>query len=623
MLKTTLGQLLVNEALPPDLRNYSRVLDKNGIQELGQQIAEQHPDKYREVMKRLSDVGRHAAYTTGGNSYGLDALTTSRAAQKVRLELRRELRKILSNRALDDETRNHEVLKATSKYQKHLADDVLKESLDDDSPIARQIVGAGRGNKYNLNSLRGADLLYTDHRGEPIPIPVLRNYSEGLSPAEYFAGAFGARKGIMDLKNATQDAGFLSKQLTQVNHRLLVSADDDDEGPVDESRGLPVDTDDADNEGALLARPAGGYARNTQLTPKILKELRRHGINQILVRSPIVGGPGDGGVYAKDVGVRERGGLPPIGDYVGIAAANALSEPITQAQISSKHSGGIAGASARAIGGFKAINALVQVPKRYPGGAAHAQLDGQVTAVTPASQGGHYVVVGNQRHYVPAGAELKVKHGDEVEAGDVLSDGVPSPAEIVKHKGVGEGRRYFTQAFRQALRDSDTYGNRRNIELLARGLINHVRLTDELGDWVQDDVVPYATLERQWQPRSGSIMTEPNQAKGHYLERPVLHYSIGTKVGKGVLHQLKTHGISQVEVHRDPPPFQPEMIRGMANIGQDPDWLTRMLGSYQEKSLLKGVHRGSVSDTNSTSFVPALAAGKDFGLSGPTKGWKS
>lgn len=620
-LKTTLGQLFINSALPEDMRDYNRVLDKKGVGDLMTALADKHPEKYREVSHKLANIGRRFAYSTGGNSFGLEDLQPSKAGLRVQLEMKNKLRKILSDRGLSREARNAAIISAAKGYQATLPGEVMREALDNNNELAIQVKGAGRGNEHNLNSLLGSDLLYVDHHNKEIPIPILRNYSMGMSPAEYFAAAFGARKGIIDLKDATQDAGFFAKQLLQANHRLLVTSDDDDENPPDENRGLPVDTDDSDNDGALLARAVGPYKRNTRITPKIMKELKAQGIDQILIRSPIVGGPEDGGVYARDVGYREKG-LAPRGDYVGIAAAQALAEPVTQAQISSKHTGGIAAASAGAISGFKGINALVQAPEHFPGGATHAQIDGRVTNITPAPQGGHYVHLGSEKHYVPASLAVSVKRGDEVEAGDVLSAGVPHPAEIVRHKGIGEGRRYFAWAFRKALQDSNTYGNRRNIELLARGLINHVRLTDEIGDWSPDDVVPYNVVERQWEPRSGSALVDLGQAKGKYLERPVLHYSIGTRVTRGVMDSLLKHKIPAVEVHHEPPPFQPEMIRGMANVAQDPDWMVRGLGSYQQKSLLQGVHRGSVSDTNSTSFVPSLAEGKDFGIAGPTKGWE-
>jgi DNA-directed RNA polymerase subunit beta' len=623
MLKSTMGQILINNALPEDMRNWERVLDKKGVAALGQELAEKHPDEYRDVMFRLSKIGSRAAYRSNGNSFGLRSIQPAIAARAVKLQLQKEIDGILADPKLEGDARNDALVKAIGAHQKKLVDDVFDESRIEDNPLAAQLMGAGRGNKFSLNSLRGADLLYVDHHGKPIPIPVMHSYSEGLTPAEYFAGAFGARKGVLDLKAGTQDAGFFAKQLTQTAHRLLVT-DHDDEDPYDElnPRGYPVDTDDADNEGALLAHPAAGYPRNTRLTPKILKSIRASGADKILVRSAAVGGPADGGVYARDAGFREKARLAPRGDYVGIAAANALSEPVTQATISSKHSGGVAGATAGAVGGFKAINALVQVPKIFPGGAAHAQTDGMVHGIAQAPQGGHYVYVGDQKHYVPVDAPLLVKKGDTVEAGDVLSAGVPNPAEIVKHKGIGEGRRYFVDAFRQTLKDSSTYGNRRNIELVARGLINHVRLNDEIGDWSPDDVVPYSSIERNWQPREGHFVAPPSSVAGHYLEKPVLHYTIGTKIGKKMLEQFKQFGVNQVYAHPEPPPFSPEMIRGMASVSHDPDPMVRGLGSYQSKSFLRAAHLGETSDTGGTSFVPALAEGKDFGLKWPTKGWE-
>lgn len=625
MLKTTLGQILINDALPEDMRDYSRVLNKKSMSALATEIAKKYPDKYREIMKRMHDIGRDSAYSTNGLSFGLKDIQPTLAAKRAQIDAQRRLQKIFADRRLDDKARNLKILEAASEIQQRLVDDVYNEAEGQDNPLAHQVAGAGVGNKFQLNSLIGADMQYLDHRGEPIPIPVIRGYSQGLRPVEYFAGAFGTRKGLMDLKTATADAGFYGKQLAQMAHRLLVTADDeDDEEKLKHADmiGMPSDVDDPDNEGALLARAVGPYKRNTILTPKILKDLKSMGAKDILVRSPIVGGPADGGVYSRDVGVREKNKLPPIGDYVGIAAAQALSEPVTQSQISSKHSGGVAGkGSAGAISGFKALNALVQVPKKYPGASAAAQLDGAVQEVRPAPQGGFYVNISGQDHYVPVDSQVTVKKGDTVEAGDSISDGMPNPAEIVKHKGIGEGRRYFVQAMRQVMQNSGISPQRRNIELLSRGLINHVRLTDEYGDYVADDVVPYSMLERNWQPRPGSVNGVPKSLSGHYLERPILHYSIGTKIGKNVIDNLQKYGINNIEAHKEPPPFQPEMVRGMANVAADPDWMTRMLGSYQQKSLLTSTHRGGSSDTAGSSFVPALARGENFGLGGATSGW--
>jgi DNA-directed RNA polymerase subunit beta' len=623
VLKTTLGQLMINEALPEDMRDYERVLDKKTMGALATDLAKRYPDRYREVMKKIHDVSRDVAYTTGGLSMGLKDIRPTFASQHAQIKVRKELRQILADTSLSDKERELRILKLAAETQQKLVEDVFNEARDANNPLAHQVLAGATGNKFMLNSLLGADLQYVDHRDQPIPLPVMRSYSRGLTPAEYFAASFGTRKGVIDVKTATADAGFYGKQLTQMAHRLLVTADDDDDEDrlrTAHNRGLPSDVDDPDNEGAFLARPVGPYKRNTVLTPKILKDIKAMGVKDILVRSPLVGGPEDGGVYAKDVGYREKSRVPPVGDYVGIAAAQALSEPVSQSQLSSKHSGGVGGA--KSISGFKAINALVQVPRKYPDGATHAQREGRVQEIRPAAQGGFYVTVDGEDHYVPADRQVSVKKGDVLEAGDVLSDGMPNPAEIVKHKGVGEGRKYFVQAMRQVLGNSGITAQRRNIELVARGLINHVRLTDEYGDYAPDDIIPYSMLERSWRPRSGAVASAPSALVNHYLEEPVLHYSVGTKITKSVADNLKKYGIATVQAHKQPPPFESEMVRGMANISNDPDWMTRMLGSYQERGFLNSVHRGLASDTAGSSYVPALARGEEFGNSGPTSGWK-
>jgi hypothetical protein len=148
-----------------------------------------------------------------------------------------------------------------------------------------------------------------------------------------------------------------------------------------------------------------------------------------------------------------------------------------------------------------------------------------------------------------------------------------------------------------------------------------VRLTEEHGHYSPDDVVQYSRLERDWQPRDGAKEKAPNEAMGHYLEAPVLHYSIGTKIRPSVVKRLSQFGVKSVLVYHQPPPFEPEMVRGMENLTHDPDWMTRFLGSYVKKNFLKGVARGDISDEAGSSYVPSLARGADFNRLPPIKGF--
>lgn len=612
MINTTVGQLLVNDALPEDLRDYNRTLDKKALNGLLQQVARQYPDQYRDISFKLNQVGKQSAQEQGGMSFGISHLKKSEAAKKVQTRIRSQLNQILADESLTDKQRAEKIILTVGREGATQEKDVLEEARQKGNPLAMQVLSGTRGKPMNLASLLAADMLYSDHRDEVIPIPVLRSYSEGLSPEEYWAGTYGARRGIIATKFATQEAGFLSKQLNQAGHRLVVMGEDSPEEQQDNIRGLVVDTDDMDNEGALLASDVGPYKRNTPLTPKILKHISRLGKKRILVRSPIIGGSPEGGVYARDVGVRENGALPGRGEQVGLQAAQALSEPISQGQLSAKHSGGVAGKE-KAVGGFQYINQLIQTPKIMLEGAAHSTKDGTVQQIEEAPAGGQYVYIDGERHYVGAGYELKVKKGDTVEAGDLISDGIPNPAIITKYKGVGEGRRYFVNEFKKSMANSGMSGHRRNIELLARGLINHVKLTAETEDNVPDDIIPYSTLEHTYKPRENYQILDPKKALGQYLERPVLHYTIGTKIRPSMLKDFSEFGVKNLTVHSEPPPFEPYMVRGMYQLQHDPDWMTQMYGSGLKKSLLTSVHRGAKSEERGTSFVPSLAIGTDFG----------
>jgi DNA-directed RNA polymerase subunit beta' len=619
MLRATAGQVLVNHALPESLRNYDRVLDRKNLTDLLTELANEHPEEYRETVQGLLHIGEQASTRQGGYSFGLEHLRSPVVAKKLRGELLQQLEKIHVDRSVPRAIRNAKIAELLGQHSEPFTKQVYQEALAEHNPLALQVMSGSRGKPTDLRSLLGFDVLYEDAKGEPVPIPILHSYSQGLTPAEYYAGAFGARKGLVDTKLGVARGGALSKMLIQANHRLVVSGLDEEHPPPEgEPRGLPVDVDDPDNEGALLAVAHGPHPRNTPLTPALMTRLQKAGYKKLLIRSPLTGGHFDGGLYARDLGIREKGRLPDPGEYWGITAAQSLAEKATQALLGSKHKGGVAGAS-KGVHGFSLIEQLVNVPSTFPGGATHARDDGKVHLIRRAPQGGHYVSIGNDDHYIPQGLEPTVKTGDTVEAGDVLSTGLPNPAEVVKHKGLGEGRRAFTYQFRQAFNDAGLSAHRRNVEVLAKGLVNHVKLHQELGPFVPDDVIPYHLLEGHYEPRDGHLTLPPKKALNHYLERPVLHYTIGTKVRPSVVKTLEDFGVKQVTAHPEPPPFEPVMVRALENITFDPDWQARFLGSYLERGLLHGVHRGDVSDEAGSSYVPSLIHAVDFGKIGPGK----
>lgn len=403
-----------------------------------------------------------------------------------------------------------------------------------------------------------------------------------------------------------------SKLLQQAGHRIVVTADDDDR-PIGRKRGLLVETDDHSNIGALLADDYGPFPRNTPITPRIQAALRKMGLGEILVRSPITGSSVQGGVYAKDAGLRENGQLAAIGDSIGQQASQAIGEIATQQKLGAKHVGGRLGAKSGTPGlqGFDLVEKLTNLSENNRGFATHAQADGVVRSIREAPQGGKYVQIGEDEHYVAPGFEVTVKPGQSIEAGLPISNGVPNPAMVLKHRGIGEGRHYMVNSLRQALGRDKV--DRRQLELLATGLIDRVRFSEEYEDFLPDDVVPYSRVERMYTPREDSEERSPTAANNYYLEEPVAHYSIGTRVTPSIAATMSKLKIPAVRVHKNPTPFQPEVTRGLDLLSSDPDWMTRFLGSNLKKSFLSAVHYGAESDEEGTSFVPSRARAVDFG----------
>ncbi len=615
MEPTTIGRYLLDLALPESYRDPNRVWDAKTAGDLFARLAREQPDQYGDILAKLNAIARDAQGSRGGVSPSIRHVREAEAWKNRRAGIQQEVKQIFSDPNLSAKEKQDRLVRRMAELSPVLTQEVFDEASKSDNPFSWIVRSGMKGKPANINNLIGTPLLFADAKNRPIPIPILHGYGRGLSPSEYWAASYGTRKGLADVKMATADAGYLSKQLVQIAHRSVVTDDDDPDSPDDETRGLPVDLDDDDNIGTLLARSVGPFKRNTVVTAKVLRNLKRQGVKRILVRSPTVGGPQDGSVYARDVGLREQGRLCVRGENPGVAAAHALSEPLSQGSISSKHSAGVVGAqAAAAISGFQAINQFIQVPKENRNWAAHAKSDGRVQKIEPAPQGGNYVYVNNEPVYVPHGSAVTVKPGDEIEAGDLLSSGLPNPAIVVEHKGIGEGRRYFTQELTKMLRDANMTVNRRNVELIARGLVNHVELGEEMDAYVPGDKVPYNMLEKFYQPRQDAQTVDAQMALGKYLERPVLHYTIGTKVRPSVVRNLKEFGLDKaLSVHDQAPPFQPQMVRGMAIAAHDPDWIASMQGSGIKGRVLSAVHRGHSSDPLGTSYVSGIVVDPHFG----------
>lgn len=601
---TNIGSILISEALPEDLRQDQYVLDKKGVHSLFMQLAEKHPDKYKEVLDKLSDVGASAAWTEGA-SVSLSSLRRSKAKDAILASLKPQVDAILNDDSISDDERDKKIVATLSPHMESLQKAIYDESKAEESPFALQIDSGARGKKSDLNSMRGADLLVSDANDQSMPVPMWNGYAQGMTPAQYFAASYGQRKGAVGVKFATADAGYMTKRLSNASHRFVVSHDTP--MPTRLLVGLPVPVKDKDSVGAVLAKDAGPYKAGTVLTGDMLDDLDEDGVEEILVHSVMSEPSMDGGVSRLAAGRRLQTGMSPIGENIGLQSAQAVGERLSQGSLNSKHSAGVSDRVSKS--GIEYLNRLLDAPEHFPEAGPLAEEDGVVDSIITAPQGGSYIKIGKANHYVPQGITPVVKAGDHVEMGDELSDGTPHPEQLVRLRGMGEARRVYMTHLREALAGSGSSSNRRNVEPVVAGLLNWARVTspDGIGDHMYDDVVPFNTLAAQYKPRKDAEDTDVNQAVGRYLEEPALHYTAGTRVTKKVAKKLKDWGINSAFTHTDPPSFEPDMQRSTHSVYNDPDWRTRLLGFYTSASFTNALHRGAESDTNSTSYAPAMA----------------
>lgn len=599
---TTLGKLLVNNAIPEDMRDPDRVFDKKQATAFFQDLAVKHPDQYVAVLRKLSDISRVAATEQGeGASLRLRDLQLPPRTKEYRKQLRIRIQSIAEDPKLTTEQKQDQIVNTMHKAIPIIEKTLFGELEGRDNGYAESVKRGWRGNPLQVMQLMFGDMLVADHRDRPVPIPGLHGYGEGVTPSEYWAGSYGSRKGYASVQFATAKTGFLGKQMSQMAQRVQITGDDCGANRV----GILVDGDDSENVGSVLARTEGGVPAGTVITKTNLPKLQG---KKVLVRSLITCQQPEG-VCKMCAGKRDQGSFPPKGAYIGIDAARIVSEPMTQElALSVKHTGGISKQRTEDISGFEEINQFVQVPKNFRGGAVLAPKDGVIQQIAKAPQGGHYIHVGDQQVYVPVDRELQVSRGQVMEAGDVLTDGTPNPAEIAKHKGLGEGRVYFLGRFQQMLKENGVPTHRRNIEALARSFFDRIQVTNPegvMGHRIGDTVL-YSDLQRDYEPRKGSVESLPKRSLGRYLEQPVLHYTIGTKVTPRVVKTLEEQGISKVLVHDQDPGFEPEVMRVMDIPASDPDWKVRMAGFGLQKSFLDAARMGSKSPRKTTSPVSAV-----------------
>jgi len=581
--KTSIGKLLIQRALPEDLRPFVAAgsLDKKRLKELMMLVAKRHPDKYKDVLQSLHEIGEDVGSGYGGvGSLTLDSLVPNKELALIKNGIRKKIITLKSNPNLTPDQRDAKIIAVVQEGRDQLSSRI-SGSLES-TAFGVQLKGGTRGSPSQVMSIITGDMLASDGMGKVIPLPLMRGYSEGLSPAEYWVAAQPARSGLIGTKLATPEAGNVANQLAISLHRLRITEAKEKSDRV----GIPIDPSDSDYIGSVLSRDIPSIANAGDiLTPELARVLKKVKKKKILIHSPITS-QAEFGISQQAAG-EWYNGLLPIGAFAGITAGQALSEPLSQVAISSKHQG------QRTAPGLDLIKQLVTVPTHFPAEAPVSKASGRVLRIKDTATGAKSITIGNEEYIAPPGMEPLVELGDTVEQGQVLSQGMPNPRLLAQYRGIGAGRVEFARIFSKALKDSGIDHNKRNVEYLARGLINHVRITTPYKDWLPGDLVEFSRLSRTYKPRKGAALSRLNAAAGKYLEEPVGYFTIGTQLNKSTAKKLSDMGFDEVLVNTDAPPWTAEVRRGMEASMHSDDWLQRLGGYYLKDSFLDALHSGN------------------------------
>lgn len=298
-----------------------------------------------------------------------------------------------------------------------------------------------RGSAAQIRQLAGMRGLMAKPDGSIMETPIRANFREGLNVLEYFISTHGARKGLADTALKTANSGYLTRRLVDVAQDVVITEVDcgtqngltmtpliqggDVVEPLHERVLGRVVVDDVINlrTGEVIV-PAG-----TLLDEALVQAIEREGVDQVKVRSAITCQTRFGicsRCYGRDLGL---GKLVNIGEAVGVIAAQSIGEPGTQLTMRTFHIGGAASRATaedsiqvKSNGRIRFHN--VKFVQHARGYFVSVSRSGQLAVVD--EQGREW-----ERYKLPYGANLTVKEGQAVNAGQTVATWDPHNHPVI------------------------------------------------------------------------------------------------------------------------------------------------------------------------------------------------
>ncbi|KKW05961.1 MAG: DNA-directed RNA polymerase [candidate division CPR1 bacterium GW2011_GWC1_49_13] len=489
---TSVGRVIFNQALPEFLRFFN---DQAGGKQVKSFVAQAIERETEETVAKLIDDIKRLGFkyaTTAGISLAVTDGVVPATKSKVLSETEKKAAEVEQNfrRGLITDAERREMTRLAWADATSQLDDLSWNELSDENPIKVMInSGAARATRDQVKQMTGMRGHIVDPTGKFIELPILSNYTEGLSSFEYFVGGRGARKGLVDTALRTADAGYLTRRLVDVAQDVLIREKD---CKTEEfiTIGREDETLIVSFGRRLLGRTAAENVKvgsktvvkkNEVVSQEAADLIEKSNLQEVQVRSPLVC-ESHGGICAACYGVDLGRNLPvELGSPVGLIAAQSIGEPGTQLTLRTKHAGGIA-VSTDVTQGLPRVEEIFEArTPKFEG--ILARQDGKVSVVEEGEKRRLFLVgkEGTDEFDVPFGREILVKDGEKVKMGTQLLAGSLDPKKMVEVVGLAATQKYLVN---EALKVYSSQGislDDIHLEVVVRQMFNKLKVM-EAGD---------------------------------------------------------------------------------------------------------------------------------------------
>ncbi len=447
LIETTVGRLIFNEVMPPEIGFINRTVDKRDIKKITSDVHRAMGNRRTaEFADQLKDLGYRYA-TLAGITVSIDDVVVPKRKTKLIDDALKQVEQVVdrySNGIITDGERYNQIIDvwthATSAVSRAVQT-ALEEAEEGFNSLYIMKDSGARGSEDQIKQLGGMRGLMnkpqkklTGAVGEIIETPIIASFKEGLSVLEYFISTHGARKGLADTALKTAEAGYLTRRMVDVAQDMVVT-----EADCGTSQGLEISAlkDGEEIIEPLADRIVGRVLLENAVDPDghvivsaghLIDEddaqhIQQAGLEQVPIRS-VLTCEADRGVCIKCYGRNTATGkIVNVGEAVGVIAAQSIGEPGTQLTLRTFHIGGTA----------SRIAEQSQITSRRPGKVHCVNIDtvtNQEIGTVVTGRNGEIELLDEQnrvrsRVNVPYGAVLRVADGQDIEASDVLYEWDP------------------------------------------------------------------------------------------------------------------------------------------------------------------------------------------------------